>query len=187
MNKEFLRRQMWEAHYALKQGTTATYIFQPYLPIEALEDRKQKKEATAQMITKMQAKGQGMLLPFRICFITGEDSAPVGKSGRGARQKVAQMKAGFTIPEESPYKLAKPYKVCTSVWQVEGHKCFFYGTIGITFAEGQKPVDNGDLVIFYTSNWKAVDVFIFRGLAKPNDSANLQDAVQFVEENVMLG
>ena len=187
MNKEFLKKVMWEAHYTLKEGTSATYIFLPYIPIEALQDRRQKAQVSAQMIAGMQEAGQEMLLPFRICFITGEDSAPVSRSGRGTRQKVAQMKASFTIPEVSPYKIAKPYKVCTSVWQIEGRKCFFYGTIGITLAESQKPKDNGDLVLFYTPDWKEVDVFIFKGLNKPNDIANLQEAVAFVESSVLLG
>lgn len=187
MNREFLKKVMWEAHYCQKPGTNATFLFSPYLPIEQLPDRRQRAEATAQMIAQNQREGWEMLLPFRICFITGEDTAPVANSGRGARKKVAQLKASFTKPEISPYKVAYPFKVCTSVWQVEGRKCFFYGTIGITQAENQKPKDNGDLVLFYTSDWKEVDVFIFKGLVKPNDIANLQEAVQYVEENVALG
>lgn len=83
--------------------------------------------------------------------------------------------------------MAKPYKVCTSIWQVEGRKCFFYGTIGINFEENQPPTDNGDLVIFFTPNWKDVDVFIFKGLVNPNKIENLQEAVGFVEEIVHLG
>lgn len=187
INQEFLKKQMWQAHYSLKEGTNASYIFQPYLSIEAIQDSKQRKVATAQMVSRMQDKGQEMLLPFRICFIYGEDSAPVNRTGRGKKKKVAQMKASFTIPEQSPYKLAKPYRVCTSIWQVEGHKCFYFGTIGINLAENQKPKDNGDLVIFYTPDWKEIDVFIFKGLVKPNDIANLQEAVRFVEANVVLG
>lgn len=185
MNREFLKKVMWEAHYCLKPGTNASFLYSPYLPIELLPDKKQRAVATAQMIAQNRKEGWEMLLPFRICFI--EDIAPVANSGRGAKRKVKQLKANFTKPEISPYKIAKPFKVCTSVWQVEGRKCFFYGTIGITQAENQKPKDNGDLVLFYTSDWKEVDVFIFKGLVQPNDIANLQEAVQYVEENVALG
>ena len=177
---------MWRERYVIKEGTSATFILQRYLPIEAIQDRKQKQDATARLIVQMREEGQEMLLPFRICFITG-DAAPISNTGRGAKQKVAQMKACFTRLEESPYKLAKPYKVCTAVWEVEGHKCFFFGTVGITFEEGQKPLDNGDLIVFYTTNWKEVEVFIFKGLVQPNEIASLQEAVQFVEDNVILG
>lgn len=187
MNRELLQKISWNARYILKQGTNSSYVYQPYLGIDALSDKKQKLNATAQMIARMQQDGRVMLLPFRVYFIAGDEAAPVGRSGRGKREKVAQMKAKFTLVEESPYKLASPYKVCTSIWQVEGRKCVFYGTIGITQAANQTPKDNGDLVVFYTPNWKEVDVFIFKGLVRPNDIANLQEAVRYVEDNVELG
>lgn len=186
MNKEFLKRVMWEAHYSLKAGTSASYIFAPYSRIEAIQDRKARQEATARMIADYQLKDKALLLPFRISFITGNDTAPVSNTGRGAKQKVAQLKAVFTKPEISPYKIAKPFKVCTSIWQVDGRKCFFYGTIGITPAEGHKPKDNGDLVIFHTSDWKDVGIYIFKGLWNPNEIANLQEAVEFVEEIAVI-
>ena len=58
----------------------------------------------------------------------------------------------------------------------------YYGTIGIILGENQKPKDNGDLVIFRTCDWKEVDIYIFRGLANPNEIANLQEAVAFIEK-----
>ena len=187
MNKELLRKLMWKAHYSLKENTNSVYLFQNFIPIEGIQDKAQKKASTIQMIKQMEEEGKSLLLPLKIYFITGEDSAPVRRSGRGTRKSVTQMKSQFTIPEKSPYKMAKPYKVCTSVWEIEGHKCFFYGTIGINFTENGRPKDNGDLVLFYTPNWKEVDVFIFRGLAKPNETANLEEVVQYVEDNVILG
>lgn len=186
MNQEFLRRMMWEAHYILKPGTSTSYIWASYAAIEALNDRKAKAEATAALIEKNRSEGFQMLLPFRICFIQ-EDAAPVAKTGRGAKAKVAQLKASFTRCEESPYKIAKPFKVCTSIWQVEGTKCFFYGTLGVTQAEGESPLDNGDLLILYTAGWKDVDIFLFRGLAKPNEVANLQDVISYVEGLITRG
>ncbi len=186
MNKEFLSRIMWEAHYILKPGTTTTFTWAPYAKIDAIEDGKAKKAATAALIDKNRSEGRQMLLPFRLCFIN-KDAAPVAYTGRGTKSKVAQMKSQFTIPEESPYKLVKPYKVCTSIWEVPGTKCFFYGTLGINLTEGAKPTDNGDLVIFYTAGWQEVQIFIFKGLAKPNEVANLQDAVAFVESIITKG
>ena len=177
---------MWEAHYILKLGTSTTYLWAPFAEIDALGDRKAKAEATAGLIEWNRREGHTMLLPFRICFVQ-EDAAPVANTGRGRKAKVAQLKAQFTKTEESPNKIAQPFKVCTSIWQVEGTKCFFYGTLGIVKAVGAKPTDNGDLVIFYTADWKDVDIFIFRGLAKPNEVANLQDLVAFVEDRIVRG
>lgn len=182
MNNEFLRKVMWEAHYTLKSGTNASYILTPFARFEEL-DRKAKGEAIKQKIVDIFSGGGEMLLPIRICIIA-DDCAPVSQSGRGTKKKVAQMKAVFTKPEESPYKIAKPYKVCTSIWQCEGYKCYFWGTIGLTKAENTKPQDNGDLVVFYTENWKEVGVYIFKGLAKPNDLANLDEIVEFIDNNV---
>lgn len=186
MNREFLSRVVWEAHYLLKAGTSTSFIYAPYLPIEALEDRKSKADATATFIRDIKAAGGAMLLPFRICFIK-EDAAPVASTGRGARAKVAQLKAKFTRWEESPYKIAAPFKVCTSVWQIPGTKCYFYGTLGITQKENAYPKDNGDLVIFRTASWREVEVFIFKGLAKPNENASLADALAYVEGHTIKG
>lgn len=186
MNKEFLKKVVWKAHYCLKEGTSTSFIYATYLPIEALEDRKAKADATASLIRQIKESGSPMLLPFRISFVK-EDAAPVANTGRGTRAKVAQMKAKFTRAEESPYKIAPPFKVCTSIWQIPGTKCFFYGTLGITQKEGVRPSDNGDLVVFHTAGWKEVEVFIFKGLAKPNENASLADALAYVEGCSILG
>ena len=186
MHREFLKKVVWEAHYCLKEGTSTSFLYAPFLPIEALEDRKAKADATAALVRQIRESGRQMLLPFRICFVQA-DAAPVACTGRGARAKVGQLKATFTRGEESPYKIAKPYKVCTSIWQVPGSKCFFYGTLGITTKEGQRPSDNGDLVIFHTAGWKEVEVYIFKGLAKPNEIASLQDAVAYLESIAAIG
>ena len=186
MNREFLKKVVWEAHYCLKEGTSTSFIYAPYLPIEALEDRRAKADATASLIRQNRESGKAMLLPFRISFVK-EDAAPVANTGRGTRAKVAQMKAKFTRCEESPYKIAAPFKVCTSIWQIPGTKCYFYGTLGITFKEGVHPSDNGDLVIFHTAGWKEVEVYIFKGLAKPNEIASLQEAVEYLEGIAAIG
>lgn len=186
MYKEFLRRMMWEAHYIQKPGTSTSFLWAPFATAEALEDRKAKAEAVAELIQRNRCEGFQMLLPFRISF-TDPSAAKVANTGRGTRKIEKLLKASFTRCEESPYKIAKPYKVSTSIWQVEGTKCFFFGTLGITMAEGTSPTDNGDLMIVYTSDWKEVDIFLFKGLAKPNDVANLQEVLAFVEEIVIRG
>ena len=185
MNKEFLEKIMWKGVYILKPGTTSTFTWAPFALVDALE-REEKKAATTALIERNRREGRQMLLPFRICFIH-EDAAPVANTGRGAKKKVGQMKSHFTRVEESPYKIAKPFKACTSVWQVEGSRCFFYGTLGINLQEGVKPTDNGDLVIFYTAGWKEVEIYIFKGLAKPNEIANLQEVVAYVESIATKG
>ncbi|MBQ9184409.1 MAG: hypothetical protein IJ151_00875 [Bacteroidales bacterium] len=186
MNKEFLNKVAWRAHYRLKEGTSTSFVYAPYLRIESITDKKGKAAATARLINEMKAAGRVMLLPFRICFVKA-DAAPVANSGRGARTKVAQMKAKFTKGEDSPYKIAAPFKVCTSIWRVSETRCFYYGTIGITQKVNVHPKDNGDLVIFHTANWKEVEVFIFKGLAKPNEDASLADALEYVEGCVIQG
>ena len=186
MNKDFLKKVVWEANYFLKAGTSTSFIYSSYLPIELLEERKSKVAATADLIRKINESGSPMLLPFRISFVKA-DAAPVANTGRGTRAKVAQLKAHITKPEASPYKIAPPFKVCTSIWQIPGTKCSFYGTLGITLKEGMPPSDNGDLVIFRTADWKDVEVFIFKGLGKPNDDACLEDALQYVEGRSRLG
>lgn len=186
MNRDFLRRMMWEAHYILKPGTTTSFVWDRFANIDTLEDRKEKAAATTALIEDNRREGREMLLPMRVCF-TDPSIAPVAYSGRGTRSKIKQMKSYFTKIEESPYKIAKPYRVCTSVWQIDGTRCFFYGTLGITPAENLKPTDNGDLIVFYTTDWKEVQVFIFKGLAKPNEEANLQQVQEYVESIVIKG
>lgn len=180
MNRELLERVMWEAHYSLKEGTEASYVHSSFSEIDKIKGRKEKAERTANLVAFNQQLGVEMLLPFKISFIKG-DIAPVSGTGRGALKKVAQLKATFTRPEVSPYKIAKPFKVCTSIWRVPNYQCFYYGTIGLVKAEGQPPKDNGDLVVFFTSDWQEVGVYIFKGLANPNDCADLQGVVSYLD------
>lgn len=181
-----MEKVLWQGCYKRKKGTNSAYIFAPYMVVEEMQDKALKAEARALKVAEYQG-AKGMLLPFKIYFIFGNSSAPVSNTGRGAQKREAQLKANFAKYEVSPYKIAKPYKVCTSIWQVKGRKCIFYGTIGITPSEGLKPADNGDLVIFYTSDWEEVQIFIFKGLCKPNGIADLEDAVKYVDERALKG
>ena len=181
MWKEFLDRIVWNGRYIKKQGTNTSYIMEEFAGLDLIQDNKAKEKAFADEIERQQQRNK-MLLPIRLCFITGEDAAPVSYSGRGMRKRVAQMKSAFTKVEQSPYKIAKPYKCCTSIWEMDGNKRLLYGTIGITQKEGLPASDNGDLIFFYTNGWEAVDIFVFKGLARPNEIATIQEAGAYVIE-----
>lgn len=186
MNSELLHNLLTEAVYSIKLGTTAVLIDNRFKDIESIESRKEKADAIKARTKALVAQGQEVLLPIKLGYITNEETARIAGSGRGARARCGQIKATYTNAEQSPYKIAKPFKLCTSVWQIEGYKCFYYGTIGITQQEGMPPKDNGDLVIFYTADWKEVCVFIFKGLASPNGVADLEGIVQFLKEERCL-
>jgi hypothetical protein len=86
------------------------------------------------------------------------------------------------MQECSPYKQHTPYKVQTGLWKVEGRQTLFYGTLGISNAEGFISRDNADLLLIRTSDWKELDIFIFKGLAGLNKQLDaLPDAVKYVE------
>lgn len=168
--------------YKLKEGTNSSLISAYFADLEVIPDRKEKAEAIRKRTQELKAQGKQVLLPIKLSFITNEETAKVANTGRGAKSRVGQIKSTFTRIEESPYKIAKPYRLCTSIWAVEGYNGYFWGTIGITPQEGAHPKDNGDLVIFHTFNWKEVNVYIFEGLAVPNNIANLQEVVEFLKE-----
>ena len=139
MNAEFLYRIMKAATYELKADTSTTYLF-----VEG--DR---------------------LLPKTLSISRAAELGRPARTGRGLLPKVGQMKAAFTRAEESPYKQFKPFKVQTSIWPTEGYRSIFYGTIGITGPSGRIEADNGDLILFATSDWRRVRVAVFSGLAEP--------------------
>ena len=178
--RELLEKMKWQGHYIQKKGTFS-YILQD-LYDESLEpDNKARRLMVCNKLGQLTAAGQAPLLPIRLSFID-PDTSKVSKSGRGAKARVKQMKANFTGCEESPLKQHKPYKVSTSIWEIEGHKCFFYGTLGITPEEGMPPKDNGDLLAVATSDWKELDVFVFKGMAKPNSVASMEGIVSIMAD-----
>ncbi|MGI5846895.1 MAG: hypothetical protein ACOX5T_02555 [Candidatus Cryptobacteroides sp.] len=185
ISREFLYKIMWRAHYYRKERTQS-YIHERFIDFECVADRKERHELTKAELEQMRLEGVLLLLPVRLSIITDEETAKVVHSGRGARKKYAQLKSRFTKIEESPYKLFKPFKVCTSIWRVGGFQRYYWGTIGVTPSEGHPPVDNGDLIIFITADWRDLQVFIFRGLAKPNDMANLQDVVDYLDRTLPI-
>lgn len=177
MNAEYLKKMAWKGHYLKKAGTGASYYRADFISFQEIDDAKERKFEVSRKIDQILRLGEEMLLPIRLSIVQG-DSLPINHSGRGTRNRIAQLKGQFTQPEKSPYMQFPPYNVNTSVWQVEGFRCLFYGTIGIRFPTGI--ADNGDLVIFKTSDWIDITIYIFKGLAKPNEEANLEDAVNYV-------
>lgn len=157
MSEEFLERIMKPATYELKAGTSTSYAF---------------------------ISGQ-VLLPKTISIVRGGEFSSVIRSGRGMLPKVGQMKAGFTMAESSPYKQHKPFKVQTSIWQAEGYRTLFYGTIGLTGSSGKIEGDNGDLILFATTDWKRLQVCVFIGLADPvRLPDNLAAAASFMRKKM---
>ena len=154
MTKEFLSKVMLSSTYMLKEGRKASYYY---------------------------CSGQ-KVLPNRLSIIVGIDCTPVSRSGRGTLAKVGQMKGNFTAVEESPYKKHKPYAVNTSIWPIDGLQRYFYGTLGITGTAGNIDSDCGDLVLFRTSNWQEVSIYVFKGLAQPAHLPEyLQQAVKYLQ------
>ena len=135
---DFITKQLKKATYQLKEGTTTSYYWQ---------------EGT-------------QLLPNRICFDESE-MAKVKKSGRNNLHPIAgQLLSNFTQKEESPYKVEKPFKVRTQIWQMEDFPQFIgYGSLGITTSEGVK--DTKDLVILSRVDERTIQICIFAGMATP--------------------
>ena len=157
MQQEFLERIMKPATYELKAGTSTSFAY---------------------------VAGQH-LLPKTISISRGADLGKVTRTGRGMLPKVGQMKACFTKAEVSAYKQHKPFKVQTSIWQAEGYRTLYYGTIGITGSSGRIEADNGDLILFSTADWKRVHVAVFVGLAEPTRLPdNLAEAAAFLKKKL---
>lgn len=159
MNEELMKASLSEATYEKKQGTATSYYWQSGSRI--LPNRASIKNVE---IAKVAKKGRNLQGPFAGQFI--------GK---------------FTIKEESPLKLHKPYNVRTQIWQNEDYPQFIgYGTIGISDAEGKitDNSDTGDLVIFYSEevNWQTIKVFYLRGMGKNPESMDV--AFKFVSKLV---
>lgn len=141
-----------------------------------------RRKAMKEDIARLVESGESWLLPHRIGILQGTSMVSVGGSGRARRPLDAQMKGTFISVEESPYKQNKPYEVQTGLWRVPGERCLFYGSIGITGANGRIDRDNGDLIVARTSNWRRVEIFIFRGLAGVDKQLDyLPEVVGFIK------
>lgn len=147
MNEELMKASLSEATYEKKAGTTTSYYW----------------------------KSGSKILPNR-ASIKNVEITKVARKGRNLQDPLAGQFIGkFTIKEESPLKLHKPYNVRTQIWQNEDYPQFIgYGTIGISDAEGRVTdrSDTGDLLVFYSddTDWENIRIFIFAGMGRTPDA-----------------
>lgn len=163
INSNFIEKMMWHGSYILDGSTDGTYNA-CYLSEESLMLKKQTKERKLAIQKEYQAyimeSGNPPLMPCTIS-ITQLD---VSKSGRGLKPRLGVLKAKFRECELSPYKQHRPYQVSTSIWKLEGTPCLFYGLPAITQENSKAGKDIGDLLIIHTTDWKKLEVYVFKGL-----------------------
>lgn len=143
MNEQFIKANFKSFTYAWKKDTQTSYYLQEGCTI----------------------------LPQRLSISQKSEITKVRKKGRNTNDPIAgQMIGDFKKAEESPYKIHKPYKFRTQIWQKAEYPRFIgYGTAGISTEEG-KVKDTGDLLLFFTpDDWQTIRIFLFAGMGNPND------------------
>lgn len=162
LNSDLIERLMWKDTYYLDESTSGTYNA-GYLSDAVLSLRKNTSERKQGIAREYQEKvrnsGEVPLLPLTISIVK---ELPVSKSGRGLKPSAGTLSAKFKACEQSPYKQHKPYQVRTSLWELA--PLFYYGTPAISQEDGRVGKDNGDLLIIRTSDWRKLDVYVFKGL-----------------------
>ena len=154
MKTEFLKANYLEATYSRKEGTATSYYW------------------------KQGAK----LLPNRLS-ISPNLLSQVQRTGRAVSNglMVGQCKGQFTIKEESPLKVCKPFYITTSIWQHPNFLQFIgYGTIGFSDNSSARGIaDIGDLLIFYAddSDWNTIRILYFAGMGANPDT--LAEAMRY--------
>jgi len=144
MNNEFIKGEMQEATYKLKDGRVSSYYWQCGCTI----------------------------FPNRFSISKNEFSK-VQKKGRNNQPSTGQCMGSFKKDEQSPLKMNKPFTVRTQIWQYEDYPQFIgYGTCGITGNE-RKITDTGDLMVFFSDdNWKTIRILFFQGMGNPDNMAD---------------
>ena len=176
---------VWRGHYILSPYASSSFLSTKVEEVLQHEIASERNKAMSEAVTSLVEQGDYNLLPYRISIMVGGAMTSIKPSGRGAKPLVAQLKANFTTKEVSPYKQYKPFKVQTGLWKVEGKQTLFYGTLGISNEAGVISRDNADLLIIKTSDWKILDIFIFKGLAGLNKQLDcLPDAIAYIEKYV---
>lgn len=135
-------------------------VFQQY-PNDCPERKPVLKQKKAECV----ANGVTSLLPMITSFLRGDKAPAISNTGRGSKAKFGKLSGQFSTPEVSPYKQNKPWRMQTSLWEIDDYPTWYYGTIGITGANGKIDRDNADLVILHTTDWKRVEVYILKGMA----------------------
>lgn len=159
------KENMWQGSYILSPFASASYYSSKVEDVLKISSDRERKQAMHDAVRGLVESGDVNLLPYRMGIIQGGAMASVKASGRGLKPLKAQLKAKFTQQEVSPYKQHKPYLVQTGLWQVEGTHSYYYGTLGVSDESGKISRDNSDLIIIWTTDWRVLDVFVFRGMA----------------------
>lgn len=182
MNRQFLQAVLWRGQYVVSPYTSSSYYASSLERNFELANDAQRRKAMKVDIAGLVQSGEEWLLPHRVGILQGDSMASTSGSGRARQPMSAQLKASFTKVEESPYKIHKPYEVQTGLWKVGGTQSLYYGSLGISGASGRVERDNGDLLIIRTSDWKRLEIFIFRGLAGVDKQLDyLPEVVAFVK------
>lgn len=182
MNTRFIESSMWRGNYVLSPFTSASYYAESLEGNFQLVEDSERRKAMKESIRELVASGEVWLLPHRIGVLVGDKMASVSGSGRASRRMDAQMKGAFTQAETSPYKVNKPFQVQTGLWRVSGERSLYYGSIGVSGVTGRVEEDNGDLVLVRTTDWRRLEVFIFKGLAGTQKQLDfLPEVVEFVK------
>ena len=172
---------MWRGQYMVSPYTSSSYYASTLERNFELSNESERRRAMKEDIAGLVLSGEEWLLPHRLGILQGASMASTSCSGRATKPMEAQLKAAFTRVEESPYKVSKPYEVQTGLWRVEGTQSLYYGSLGISGTNGRIERDNGDLLIIRTTDWKRLEVFIFRGLAGVDKQLDyLPEVVAFV-------
>lgn len=165
MNDKFIRATMWRGEYVISPYTSSSYYTTSLEGFFELVNDSERRRAIKEAVVNLVQSGEVWILPHRLGILQGESMASTSVSGRARIPMFAQLKATFTKVERSPYKVNKPYEVQTGIWRVEGSQSLYYGSLGISGASGRVERDNGDLMIIRTTDWRRLEIFIFRGLA----------------------
>lgn len=182
MNRQFIESVCWRGVYEVSPYTKSSYYASSLVRNFDLANDSERRKAMKESIRDLVASGEVWLLPHRIGVLVGDQMASVSGSGRASNPMDAQLKASFTKVEDSPYKQFKPYEVQTGLWRCVGERSLFYGSLGVTGSGGRVERDNGDLLLVRTTDWKRLEVFIFKGLAGVNKQLDcLPEVVEFVK------
>lgn len=109
-------------------------------------------------------EGDRNILPERIGF-TRDGFLKLQRKGRAlTEKKMGQITGTFRRDETSPYKVNKPYRIFSSLWEAGDHSSFIgYGDIGISSKEGR--IESGrDLFIAFRPCEGILEIHLFRDL-----------------------
>lgn len=163
MNNQYIAKSMFGYRYIAH--TNSCYHLASVDGCFNITDKSKRDRAVKDKIKKLVEAGELSLLPHRITILTGMAMAKVRNEGRAKTPMVAQLKGSFTAIEDSPYKCYKPYNVQTGLWKVDGYQSYFVGSLGTSGTNGRIERDNSDLLIVHTTDWRELDLYVFRGLA----------------------